>query len=169
MESCFCHVRIDIISYNYEYFNVFQEFRNYSWLDIFFVTVVCCPSSLRYFPVVETVLTWSPSQLARWRLKSPILRLFTQPFIQPLMNENIKAPRHWPLWGELNSPHKGTVARKMFPFDDVITSRITDERWTLVCLLFHSGMLVFMYASCLYSSMFECGLPRSGSFIPCSL
>ena len=25
---------------------------------------------------------------------------FTQPFIQAQMKENIKAPRHWPLWGE---------------------------------------------------------------------
>ena len=39
----------------------------------------------------------------------------TQPYIQAQIKENIKAPRHWPLWG-----HKGPVARKMFPFDDVI-------------------------------------------------
>ena len=38
---------------------------------------------------------------AQWRLKSPALRLFTQPFIQAQINENIKAPRHWPLWREL--------------------------------------------------------------------
>ena len=41
------------------------------------------------------------------------------------IKENIKAPSHWPLWGEftgwsVNSPHKGPVTRKMFPFDDVI-------------------------------------------------
>ena len=46
-------------------------------------------------------------------------------------SENIKAPRYWPLCGEftgdrwihrwpVNSPHKGLVTRKMFPFDDVI-------------------------------------------------
>ena len=38
--------------------------------------------------------------------------------------EKIKAPRHWPLCGEftgpVNSPHKGPVTQKMFPFDDVI-------------------------------------------------
>ena len=39
--------------------------------------------------------------------------------------ENIKAPRHWPLWGEFTGdrsiPHKkGPVTRKMFSFDDVI-------------------------------------------------
>ena len=29
-----------------------------------------------------------------------IARLFTQPFIQTQIKENIKAPRHWPLCGE---------------------------------------------------------------------
>ena len=28
------------------------------------------------------------------------LHMFTQPFIQAQIKENIKAPRHWPLWGE---------------------------------------------------------------------
>ena len=37
----------------------------------------------------------------RWRLKSPASRLFTQLFIQAQIKENIKAPRHWPLWGKL--------------------------------------------------------------------
>ena len=37
---------------------------------------------------------------ARWRLKSPASPLFTQPFIQVQIKENIKAPRHWPLCGE---------------------------------------------------------------------
>ena len=69
------------------------------------------------------------SQWAGWRLKSPTSRLFTQPFMQAQIKENIKAPRHWPLWGEFTSdrwiPHKGLVTRKMFPFDDVIM-RIPD-------------------------------------------
>ena len=38
--------------------------------------------------------------------------------------KNIEAPHHWPLCGEFTghrySPHKGSVPRKMFPFDDVI-------------------------------------------------
>ena len=38
--------------------------------------------------------------MARWRLKSPALPLFTQPFIQAQIKENIKAPHHWPLYGE---------------------------------------------------------------------
>ena len=55
--------------------------------------------------------------------------MFTQPFIQMQIKEYIKAPRHWPLCGEFHqrpvkSRHKWPVARKMFPFDDVIMSTI---------------------------------------------
>ena len=60
------------------------------------------------------------SKWRRWRLKSPALWLSTQPFIQAQINENIKAPHHWPLW-PMNSTHKGPVTRKMVPFEDVIT------------------------------------------------
>ena len=35
----------------------------------------------------------------RWRFKSPASRLLTQPYVQ--IKENIKAPRHRPLWGEI--------------------------------------------------------------------
>ena len=57
-----------------------------------------------------------------------VLKSFIQPFIQALIKENIKAPRHWPLCREFTgdrwiSPHKGPVTRKMFPFDDVIRHR----------------------------------------------
>ena len=37
---------------------------------------------------------------ARWCLKSPDSRLFTQPFIEAQIKENIKAPLHWPLYRE---------------------------------------------------------------------
>ena len=46
----------------------------------------------------QTPLQWRHN--GRWRLKLPALRLFTQPFIQAQIKENIKAPRHWPLCGE---------------------------------------------------------------------
>ena len=68
-----------------------------------------------------TVKSW----WARWRLKSPASWLFTATFIQAQIKENVKAPRHWSFvrgihrW-PVNSPHKGPVTRKMFPFDDVI-------------------------------------------------
>ena len=73
---------------------------------------------------------WSqPSQLvsnitvtpwwSRWRLKSPASRLFTQPFIQ---RGSKKAPKLRVTGlcagnSPVNSPHKGPVTRKMFPFD----------------------------------------------------
>ena len=64
------------------------------------------------------------SQWARWRLKSPVSRLFTQPFIQAQIKENIKALRHWPLWGEFTDdrwiPPQRASDAEMFPFDDVI-------------------------------------------------
>ena len=37
------------------------------------------------------------------------------------INENMKAPRHWSLWGNppVDSPHKGPVTQKRLPFHDV--------------------------------------------------
>ena len=60
---------------------------------------------------------------AWWYLKSPVSRLFVQPYVQAQINE-IQAPRHWPLWGESTGHRwipliKGPVKRKIFPFDDV--------------------------------------------------
>ena len=49
--------------------------------------------------VVLGIITMT-SEWPRWRLKSPASPLFTQPCIQAQINENIKAPRHWPLCGE---------------------------------------------------------------------
>ena len=51
------------------------------------------------------------------------LKIVYSVVIQAQIKENINALHHWPLCGELtgvNSPHKGPVTRKMFPFDDVI-------------------------------------------------
>ena len=48
----------------------------------------------------QWVITVTP-QWARWRLKSPPYRLFTQPFVKAHNKESIKTPRHWPWWVEL--------------------------------------------------------------------
>ena len=55
----------------------------------------------------------------RWRLKLPASRLFVQPFIQAKIKENIKALRHWPLWGEFTGHRwiprtKGQLRGKCF-------------------------------------------------------
>ena len=56
--------------------------------------------------------------------QSPASWLFTQPFIQTQIKDNIKAPRHRPLCGEFTEDrwisHKRSVTRKVLPFDDVI-------------------------------------------------
>ena len=58
-----------------------------SWFHVCFIFGMVC--------IITMTTTW-----ARWRLKSPASRLFTQPFIQPQILEKIKALRHWSLCGE---------------------------------------------------------------------
>ena len=62
---------------------------------------------------------------ARWRLKTPTSRLFTQPVTQVQIKEKhqssaslafVRGIHRWPV----NSSHKWPVTRKMFPFDDII-------------------------------------------------
>ena len=48
-------------------------------------------------PIIAMTSYW-----VRLRLKTPASRMFAQPLIQAQIKENIKAPRHWPLWGEFN-------------------------------------------------------------------
>ena len=57
-----------------------------------------------------TIITMT-SWWVQWRLKSPVSRLFTQPFIQAQIKEYIKAPRHWPLCG--NSLWSGEFPAQM--------------------------------------------------------
>ena len=62
------------------------------------------------------------SKWGRRHLKSP---LFTQPFFQAQIKENIKASRHWLFvrgihWWPVNSPHKEPVTQKIFPFDNLM-------------------------------------------------
>ena len=42
-----------------------------------------------------------------------------QAFVPAQIKRNIKAPRHWLLWGEFSS-QRATVTRKRCPFDDVL-------------------------------------------------
>ena len=74
---------------------------------------------------LETNIIAMASYWARWRHKSLTSRLFTQPFIQGADQRKyqsstspafVREIHRWPV----NSPQKGQVTRKMFPFDDVI-------------------------------------------------
>ena len=53
-----------------------------------------------YIPVAVACIITVTSWWARWTLKSPVSRLFAQPFVQVQINEDIKTPLHWSLWGE---------------------------------------------------------------------
>ena len=46
-----------------------------------------------------------------WRLKSPASRVFTQPFIQAQIKENIKVSLHWPLWWKFTMTGEFPVQR----------------------------------------------------------
>ena len=73
---------------------------------------------IRYYVLIIVISQWAP-----WRLKPPASWLFAQLFDQVQIKENIKALRHWPLWGEsTGDPHKRPATQKMFPFDDLIMS-----------------------------------------------
>ena len=67
------------------------------------------------------------------------------------IKENINAPRYWPLWGyvihrwPVESPHKGPVTRKMFPFDDVIMTFNTCKSH---CCINKEFVVTKRYAKC---------------------
>ena len=68
----------------------------------------------------------------RWRLKSPASRLFTQPFIQTQIKENINAPRHWPLCGEFTGTGEFPAQRASYAENVSIWWRhhaTTPEHW----------------------------------------
>ena len=72
-------------------------------LDILIVLTVC-HTTWPANHLLDDVMAWAritvTSLWARWRIKSPASRFFTQPFIQAQIKENIKAQRHWHLCGE---------------------------------------------------------------------
>ena len=60
----------------------------------------------------------------RWRFKSPESQLLAQSCVQAQIKENLKALRHWPLWGEFTGarwiPRTKASNADNVPFDDVI-------------------------------------------------
>ena len=82
----------------------------------------------------------------RWRLKSPASRLFAPPIVRSCVNQRkhqssaslafVRGIHRWPL----NSPYKGSVTRKMFPFDDAIMINI----WCILSVSFLYDVLKFV-------------------------
>ena len=90
---------------------------NISWLEfnysdilpdteMIYITKRCTTLPMRSFRITMT------SQWARWRLKSPASRLFTQPFIQAQVKKNIRKLRVTDLC-EGNSPVAGEFPAQM--------------------------------------------------------
>ena len=80
-----------------------------------------------------------------------------------VIKENPKAPRHWPLW-PVNSPHKGTVTRKMFPFDGVIMRK--DIVWTndSTKLIFTGSTIKLLLSFAVISDVYRSFIPNKTKF-----
>ena len=82
------------------------------------VSMLTCNYKITYMSNITMTSWW-----ARWGLKLPASRLFTQPYIIFKRKHQSSASLAFVggiRRGQMNSPHKGPVTRKMFPFDDVI-------------------------------------------------
>ena len=84
------------------------------------------------------------SQWPRLRFNSPAWRLFTQPFIQTQIKENIKAPRHWPLCGEFTGT--GEFPAQMASYEESVSIW-----WRHHALVLHGSYFFVFQLLCLYS------------------
>ena len=104
-----------------------------------------------------------PGSTWLWQDKPlPIITMTSQSSIQAQIKENIKAPGHWPLCGGIhrgpvNSPQKGPVTQKMFPFDDVIM--LNENIQTFVCgrtfIVYYPNLIVSFNLSGTETGIFE--------------
>ena len=60
----------------------------------------------------DTEMRWLVEIVLKKCIKSPASRWFSQPLVPAQIEENIKAPRRWPLWWEFTGDR--------WPFDDVM-------------------------------------------------
>ena len=78
---------------------ILTDFSKGCLLLLFVLNVIYCNRVL-FIQALKRCVTTVTSHWGRWRLKSPASRLFTQPFIQAQIKENIKTPCHWTLCRE---------------------------------------------------------------------
>ena len=114
-------------------------------LPIHWKSISCLDTNfIRVYPDndLSVLITLPPSQNGGYFMDdnfndvfstSPALRVFTQPFIQAQIKENIKVPRHWPLCGQFtgdrwiprtNGQYSGAFHFMTLPFDDVIMENL---------------------------------------------
>ena len=101
------------------------------------------------------------------RAISPGYRLFAQPFVQAQIKENIKALRHWPLWGESTGDRwipftKGQLRWKCF---HLIASSWRKRWWYGWCEMCINRLMNICCLSSLVSSSDrgKCGLAKTVS------
>ena len=107
-------------------------------------------------PIAHRSLQWRHNERDSVSNHPVVCNLLLKPFVQTQINENTKAPRHWPFLGSsVDSPHKGPVTRKMFPFDDVImvvrTNSDLDNAWVTRVTLYTAGHLHTAVPHCEHS------------------
>ena len=88
--------------------NIFAS-EVFSWTHITYFKTSCDKNAAVYQDGITLTSLW-----LQWRLKSPASRLFTQPFIQTQIKENIKAPRHWPLCVEFTGTGEFPTQRAIY-------------------------------------------------------
>ena len=123
---------------------------NERWIEVIAPPILFCIISLMCDFLWKCPTITVTSYWARWRLKSPACRLFTQPFVQAQIKESTKAQLHLAFlreihWWPVNSRQKGPVTRKMLPFDDVIMVRgdVSPRRWQALLPWFRVTILGF--------------------------
>ena len=90
------------------------------------------------------------SQRARWRPKSPASRLFTQPFVQAQIKENIEDSLHWPLWGEstgdLSSPSHEQPCYRQYRIGRFLSMRNVSTIYTISMSRNGKNRNMFLYS-----------------------
>ena len=104
------------------------------------------------------VIHYSDVIMSGMASQMPVSGLFTQPFVQAHIKENIEALHHCPLWGNSpvtsEFPHKWPVTRKMLRFDDVITWLFCHNGLNS-CRFLASGYLIGPWPADFYLELFE--------------
>ena len=103
-----------------------------------------------YVPWLHYMSLW-----VQWRLKSPASRLFAQPFVEEQIKETSKLciTRHQWL---VDSPLKGPVTQKIFPFDDIIMSICILPTYVIISKDLNFNQHIF-----LLSFTRQCRIPRN--------
>ena len=125
----------------YIYFLIIYAYPRGQWVNDDFLSTEVIEYHQYSLKFGNKLLLWRHNGRGSVSIKSPAPRLFTQPFIQARIKQNIKAPRHWPLCGEITRtgefPAQRAIYAEMFPFDDVIMCRNVQSA---LCVCWRPGL-----------------------------